>query len=371
MFYQVRVPIEQKDILRFIWWPEGNLDAEPEDYVMCVHLFGGTHSPSTCNYALRKTAIDNESKFGKEAASTLIRNFYFDDMLKGGSTVKKSVSVYHNTKGMCGAGGFNLTQFMSNSREVLDKIPKHEQAKGIKDINLSVQSLPIERALGVSWCVETDSFCFRIVLKDTPLTRRGILASISSVYDPLGFGAPFVLPAKQLLQQLCSEHKSWDDDISHEQRQAWEKWRSSLPQLEKISIQRCIVPSDFGEIFEVSFHHFSDASTSGYGQVSYTRLVNRQGKIHCAFMLGKARVAPLKPTTVPRLELTAATTSTKVATQLKKEVTLKPDFETFWTDSKVVLGYISNSSKKFHLFVTNRIQAIHDGSDVQQWRYVP
>ena len=86
-------------------------------------------------------------------------------------------------------------------------------------------------------------------------------------------------------------------------------------------------------------------------------------------MLG--RVAPLKPTTVPRLELTAATTSTKVATQLSKEVTLKPDFETFWTDSKVVLGYISNSLKKFHLFVTNRIQTIHDGSDVQQWRYVP
>ena len=64
-------------------------------------------------------------------------------------------------------------------------------------------------------------------------------------------------------------------------------------------------------------------------------------------------------TTDPRLELTAATTSTKVATQLKKEVTIKPDFETFWTVSKVVLGYISNSSKKFHLFVTNRIQAIH------------
>ena len=232
-----------------------SLDAEPEDYVMCVHLFGGTHSPSTCNYALRKTAIDNESKFGKEA-STLIRNFYFDDMLKGGSTVKKSVSVYHNTKGMCGTGGFNLTPFMSNSREELDKIPKHEEAKGIKDINLSVQSLPIERALGVSWCVETDSFCFRIVLKDTPLTRRGILASTSSVYDPLGFGAPFVLPAKQLLQQLCSEHKSWDDDISYEQRQAWEQWRSSLLQLKMISIQRCIVPSDFGEISGVSFHHF-------------------------------------------------------------------------------------------------------------------
>ncbi|XP_066929687.1 uncharacterized protein [Clytia hemisphaerica] len=46
MFHQVRVPVEQQDMLRFIWWPEGNLDAEPEDYMMCVHLFGGTHSPT-------------------------------------------------------------------------------------------------------------------------------------------------------------------------------------------------------------------------------------------------------------------------------------------------------------------------------------
>ena len=260
---------------------------------------------------------------------------------------------------------------MSSPRDEIDEIPADIKAKGIKDVDLSIPSLPIERALGVSWCVETDSFCFRIVLKDTPLTRRGILASISSVYDPLGFGGPFVLPAKQLLQQICAERKSWDDEISPEQRHVWERWRNSLHLLQDISIQRCIVPSDFGDISEVSFHHFSDASTTGYGQVSYTRLVNNQGRIHCSFIIGKARVAPLKPTTVPRLELTAATTSTKVATQLKREMTLTPDYETFWTDSKVVLGYISNRAKKLHLFVTNRIQAIHDGSNVDQWRYVP
>eukprot|EP00111_Clytia_hemisphaerica_P009355 TCONS_00027464-protein len=52
-------------------------------------------------------------------------------------------------------------------------------------------------------------------------------------------------------------------------------------------------------------------------------------------------------------------------------MTLVPDYEIFWTDSKVVLGYISNRAKKFHLFVTNRVQAIHDGSNVAQLRYVP
>lgn len=102
MFYQMRVPVEQQDMLRFIWRPEGNLDAEPEDYVMCVHLFGGTHSPSTCNHAFRITAIDNEIQFGKEAASAPVKNFYVDDLFKGGPEVDETVTTYRETKGiMC------------------------------------------------------------------------------------------------------------------------------------------------------------------------------------------------------------------------------------------------------------------------------
>ena len=370
MFYQVRVPKDQRDMLRFVWWPEGDLSAELQEYQMCVHLFGGTHSPSTCNYALRKTAKDNTEEFGEEAASTLINNFYVDDMLKSAPDVPSTLHLLKNVKQMCAAGGFPLSKFVTSSREVLQTIPSKERSKEVKDINFDEQILPIERALGVSWCIENDSFCFRIVLKDAPLTRRGILASVSSVYDPLGFGAPFILPVKQLLQQLCAEQKDWDDKISGSQRATWERWRNSLHLLTDVRIRRCIRPEDFGEVCDASLHHFSDAATGGYGQVSYLRLVNARDEVHCCFMMGKARVTPLKPVTVPRLELTAATTSTKVATQLKKELTLKWSYEVFWTDSQVVLGYIKNQTKKFHLFVANRIQAIRDVSEEDQWRYV-
>ena len=37
-------------------------------------------------------------------------------------------------------------------------------------------------------------------------TRRGILSLVSSMYDPLGFAAPFTLPAKALLQDLCGQN---------------------------------------------------------------------------------------------------------------------------------------------------------------------
>ena len=84
----------------------------------------------------------------------------------------------------------------------------------MKTLDLSYDDLPIERALGVQWCVESDTFRFRITIKDKPLTRRGILSIISSIYDPLGFAAPFALKTKKLLQDLCKDEKlGWDDEL--------------------------------------------------------------------------------------------------------------------------------------------------------------
>ncbi|KAF7641096.1 hypothetical protein LDENG_00294180, partial [Lucifuga dentata] len=87
--------------------------------------------------------------------------------------------------------------------------------------------------------------------------------------------------------------------------------------------------------------------------------------------MAKSRVAPIKVTTVPRLELTAAVVSVAVSNTLKEELGLADIDEYFWTDSKVVLGYINNEARRFHTFVSNRIQKIHLSTSPQQWRYVP
>ena len=92
---------------------------------------------------------------------------------------------------MLAKGGFNLHKFISNSKDVIEGIPKEQRASGIKELDLAKDVLPIERALGDQWCVQSDELQFRVELKDRPLTRRGILACVSSVYDPLGLAAPF------------------------------------------------------------------------------------------------------------------------------------------------------------------------------------
>ena len=110
-------------------------------------------------------------------------------------------------------GGFNLTKWVSNDRLVLESIPVEDRAKGTKELDLTCDVLPVERALGVSWFVEADQFGFKVFIKDRPCTRRGILSAVSSLYDPLGMATPFILPAKLLLQDLCRRGLGWDDEV--------------------------------------------------------------------------------------------------------------------------------------------------------------
>ena len=198
-----------------------------------------------------------------------------------------------------------------------------------------------------------------------------MLSMISSIYDPLGFAAPFILEERRILQELCNQDIQWGSEVSSVVKKDWKNWVTKLKHIERHHVRRCIKPDNFGKVVNVSLHHFSDASELGYGQCSYIRLVDKTGGVHCSLLLGKSRVVPKKFVSVPRLELNAAVLSVKMACLLKKELKLEKIKEWFWTDSRVVIGYIKNDSRRFKTFVANRVQQIRENTDVQQWRYVP
>ena len=81
---------------------------------------------------------------------------------------------------------------MSNSKEVIRRIPEQDRADDVKELDLDLDSLPLERTLGIHWCVESDCFQLATVLQDNPCTRRGILSTVSSIFDPLGFIVPLL-----------------------------------------------------------------------------------------------------------------------------------------------------------------------------------
>ena len=135
---------------------------------------------------------------------------------------------------------------------------------------------------------KSDTLGFCIELKDKPLSRRRILSTISSVYDPLGIVSPVILWGKLILQDLCRQKVDWEDPVPEEILPRWERWHNELPLLEDVSIQLCFKPPGFGKVVQSEVHSFSDASQSGIGQVSYLRVVNENKDGHVSFLMSKA-----------------------------------------------------------------------------------
>ena len=129
MYHQVRVPEEDRDLLCFLCWPQGNLTQEVKEYKMVVHLFSATSSASCANYASRKTAEENRIEASPEAVDTVLRNFYVDDCLKSVTRDSDAIALSSELMSLCAAEGFHLIKWTSNSQAFLATIPEDEKAK--------------------------------------------------------------------------------------------------------------------------------------------------------------------------------------------------------------------------------------------------
>ena len=166
------------------------------------------------------------------------------------------------------------------------------------------------------------------------------------------------------LQDFWRHKLGWDEEIPERDFNRWQDWLADLPKLESYVIDRCIKPREFGEVTNAELHHFSDASEIGYGAVSYLRITNSDGEVHCCLMMAKSRLTPIKPVTTPRMELSAAVVATRLDTILRRElgIDIKINRSYFWTENDVV--------KIFQTFVAKRVASIRNVSVPSQWRYV-
>ena len=109
---------------------------------------------------------------------------------------------------------FRLMKWYSNAREVLVTNRESERAKSV--VNLDLEKLPTETALRPRWNTEEDKFVWEVsekilqVVNQRPMTGRGIVSGIYSLYDPLGFIAHYIIKAKLLLQTLSRKRRGWD-----------------------------------------------------------------------------------------------------------------------------------------------------------------
>ena len=168
-----------------------------------VHLFGAVSSPGCANFGSKRAADDGEIEFGEAAANFVRNNFYVDDGLISVSSVKEAIDLLQNSRDLCARAGLKLHEVVSNKLEVLECLPESDRATS-KSFNIRTNSLPLERALGVVWCIQNDTFQFRIDTRNKVycsfILGKARVASLKQVTFPRLELTAAVVSAKKILK---------------------------------------------------------------------------------------------------------------------------------------------------------------------------
>lgn len=320
-------------------------------------------------YGLRKTADIAEEKYGKDMKKFVHFNFYVDDALSSHATTEEAVSLLQRTKrALEEHGHLRLHKITSNSKEVLAAFDHQDLAKDLKNSEFLADDLPTQRSLGVCWNLQEDFFTFKVNIGEKPFTRRGVLSSINSLFDPLGFVAPVTIAGKAILREAMTSGLDWDEPLPPDFIQRWNAWRSSLSGLEMLCVPRTYGGVPISQAHSTELLVFSDASTMAIAAVAYVKL-GYGTEQRLGFIMGKTKLAPKHGHTIPRLELCAAVLAVELYDLITREIDIKFDNVSFFTDSRVVIGYIKNESKRFFTYVANRVDKIRRLSEPEDWHY--
>ena len=367
MYLRIGIAHKDQPFHRFLW--RGiDRDCQPDTYQFDRVVFGVNSSPFQAQFVLQHHARQNMTEFPM-AAETILRSTYMDDSMDSVMNEDQGVELHRQLSELLTKAGMHARKWLSNSSKVLQAIPLHDRKA---EVDLDTEYLPIAKALGVWWLADQDVFTFKENTPDDVMkyTKRLFLKKIASLFDPIGFLAPFTIRAKILLQEMWMAGLDWDEDLPQPLICSTRAWFSELPDLRQIQIPRCLL-LDEKQGGHVSLHTFVDASEAAYGAVVYARCVYQDGTISTNIVAAKTRVAPNTSTSIPRLELMGAVIGVRLSTRIATVLKLQMSHSVFWSDSQNVLWWIRGRSRDFKPFVANRVGEIQTSSNPDQWRYVP
>lgn len=374
MFLQVRVRKEDCYSQRILWRGMDR-NVEPDIYEIMVVFFGSTCGPCLAQEAKNRNARDFSEAF-PEASEAIIRHHYMDDYLGNADTLDEAEKLIRDVIHVHQQGGFVICNWIANDERILQGIDVDLVAQGHKKLDSNNHD-KVERILGVYWNPVDDTFSFqtkfhkidRDILENRRRpTKRDILKIVMSVFDPLGFIANFIVQGKVLLQNIWRSQIDWDDEITDILNDQWQIWLSDLKNIYKFQIPRQYFSLNRNRS-EIQLHVFCDASETSYAAVAYIRIQEEQ-LIQTNFVTAKTRVAPLRPLSIPRLELQGALMGARLGNSLKKSMELEISSIFYWTDSKTVLHWIRSEARRFKVFIAQRLGEIQDITNIGEWKYV-
>lgn len=357
MFRQVEISQDQWNLQRIFW--RETPEAELKEYWLTVVTYGMASSAYNAVRALIQCAADhvNEHPEGAKIVNTC---FYMDDMLACADSISEAKHAKEDVTALLEKGGFKLDKWVSNAQVLIDD-DKHVQEKV-----LAPEDSP--SVLGLKWDHRADHLMINLRHRPQPanMTKRQLASSCAALFDPLKLLSPVTIAAKCFLKNVWDLKIGWDEEIPDDLQQQWRAYYDELQCLAQLRVPRWIGMSKESRM---ELHIFTDASNIAYGAAAY--IVARNGSdVQSNLIMSVSKLAPKTPITIPRLELSAAVAGVQLLNQLKTTTVCRDAEVYLWTDSEVVLHWLSKPISQLKVFVANRVTKILRHTAIKQWNHV-
>lgn len=361
MFRQFMLDEEDACMHRILWRESPN--EEVKVYQLNTVTYGTACAPNLATRCVQQLGSDALQQYPM-ASLALTNDTYVDDVLTGVGTEEEAMKLFHQLREATATAHLDLRKWCSNSRKVMEKIPEELREKS----QVLFDEGELVKALGVQWHPVADEFRFKAVefQAGVQTTKRSLLAELARVFDPLGFISCVTLRGKLLLQELWRLPLEWDDVVPDSTQATWESYKTDLALLPQLSIPRQITVKN---AVKLEIHGFGDSSEAALGSIVYLRSVDRDGNVIVRFVTSKTRVAPVRQSTLPRLELCAAVLTAELVVHVKETLQMDADLY-FWSDSTIALTWIASSPRRWKTYVANRVATIQELTVPSSWRHV-
>ncbi|XP_008189994.1 uncharacterized protein LOC103311931 [Acyrthosiphon pisum] len=370
MYRQIQVPPAECSYQHILW--RNDPSESIQEYALSTVTYGVSSSPFQAIRVLHQLELDEGFKY-PAAQVVLSSQTYVDDIIAGAASVEQMVTLQKQLIGLLGQGQFELKKWASNCRQVLQNIPQDDQ---VVELSFDPKDECSIKILGLHWNPANDIFSYHSDPCVSRPTKRSVLSAIAKIYDPLGALSPITFWAKCFMQILWKNAYEWDQPIPDELASSWNSCSTQLPSVSQVKIRRHI---PIEQCTDVQLLGFSDASQKGYSAVVYMRLsyASKPGTVH--LLTARSKVAPLKNSrldeslSIPRLELCGALLLAQTLHRVQNALSSITHISSIhaWTDSTVVLSWLTTQQVTFKVFVTNRLNKIGELLPSVQWRYVP
>ncbi|XP_018405974.1 PREDICTED: uncharacterized protein LOC108782254, partial [Cyphomyrmex costatus] len=311
MYRQIQVDARDQDYQRILW--RSSSSEAVQDYRLLTVTYGMACAPYLALRTIQQLTQDEGAQF--PLAQSVLRNqIYVDDCIFGADDKPLARQIRNQLISLLQKGGFLLRKWASNCPTLLNNLPVNEKSLSQGKILQSDESFKV---LGVTCLPATDTFQFSVEVTATK----------------------------------------------------WYNYHTQLIKLRNISLPRWTA---FGsDTSHCELHSFADASSVAYAAVVYLKVISLMGSVTVSLIIAKSKVAPLKPLTIPRLELCAAALLAQTMSFARTTLELSTIPCHCWTDSTVTHAWLRQSPSRWKTFVAHRVNDVQTIIPDATWHHVP